>query len=238
MVLSTHLGAGIVMKTIVFGFVAAGLLLVAGCSGNEELMQQQIADQQKQMEEVQTENTSLRQRIVKLEQDKTNLEARLSEADTKASMERERAEKAEADLAEALKPKAPAPVEMPNRSADMPMGYAEAWQAFSARNYDDAIAQFEALLGGGVATNWADNCHYWIGECNYGKRSFQEAVTHFEMVMGYSGSEKMGDAHFMMAQSYDRLGDKAKAKAHYESVAKDFPTNAKVELAKQRAASR
>jgi len=243
MVLSTNRGDGNVLKFIAISLMCAGMLLTVGCAGNEELLQQQqqqISDQQKQMEEARTENTSLRQRIVKLEQDNRNLEARLSEAEGKVMMERDRADKAEADLAEAMKPKTKTktrmPAEMPNVTPDMPVGYAEAWTAYGAHNYDDGIAKFEALLSGGVATNWADNCHYWIGECNYGKKQYAEAVKHFEMVMGYAGSEKMADAHFMMAQSYDRLGDKAKAKEHYETVVKDFPTSAKGELAKLRAA--
>ena len=240
MVLSTHRGEGNVMKLIVASLMLAGMPLLVGCSGSEELIQQQqqqIADQQKQMEDVQTENTSLRQRIVKLEQDNRNLEARLSEAEAKVMMERDRADKAEADLAEAMKPKTKTkmPAEMPNVSADMPAGYADAWTAYSAHNYDDAIAKFEALLGANVTNTWADNCHYWIGECNYGKKQYAEAVKHFEMVMGYAGSEKIADAHFMMAQSYSLMGDKAKAKEHYETVVKDFPTSPRVELAKQRA---
>ncbi|MCI0707090.1 MAG: tetratricopeptide repeat protein [Ignavibacteriae bacterium] len=243
MVLSTHQGAGNVMRAVAAGMALFVSLFVIGCSGSEEMLQQQqqqIADQQQQLDAVQTENTSLRQRIVKLEQDNKNLEARLSEAEAKVTMEAERANKAEADLSKAMKTKtsAPAMTEMTSMSAETPAGYAEAWSAFSAKNYDDAIAKYEALLSGGVASNWADNCHYWIGECYYGKKNFQEAINHFEMVTGYAGSEKIADAHFMMAQSYDRLGDKAKAKSHYETVANEYPSSPKVEVAKQRAASR
>ena len=242
MVLSTH-GGKSVMKAIAISLTLGIMMFLVGCSGSEEMLQQQqqqLANQQQQLDEARTENTSLRQRIVKLEQDNKNLDARLSEAEAKASMETERADKAEAELAEAKKPKMkePAPVEMPMMSGEMPPGYAEAWQAFSAKNYDDAIAKFEALISGGVSENWADNCQYWIGECNYAKRNFQEAISRFNAVLGYTSSEKMADAHFMMAQSYDRMGDKANAKMQYEIVAKEFPSSAKVDLAKQRAAMR
>jgi tol-pal system protein YbgF len=205
-------------------------LAFGGCSGSEELLQQQaqkISDYEKQVEELRTENTTLRQRMVKLEQDNKTLEARLSESEVKVMMERERADKAEAELAAMKTP----PARTPSTSKG---GYDEALGAAFAKRYDEAIAKFEALLGT-IGDGFADNCHYWIGECQYARKRYQEAIKHFEMVMNYARSEKLADAHFMMAQSYERLGDKAKAKEHYQKVVKNYPTSPHVALAKQRA---
>lgn len=217
-------------RTHVATIVCSAVVFLAGCSGSEELLQQQaqkISDYEKQIEELRTENTTLRQRMFKLEQDNKTLEARLNESEAKVMVERERAEKAEAELT-AMKTQ-PVKTAAPGKG-----GYDEALSAALAKRYDEAIARFEALLST-IGDDFADNCHYWIGECQYASKQYQEAIKHFEMVMNYARSEKLADAHFMMAQSYERLGDKAKAKEHYEKVVKDYPTSPHVALAKQRA---
>lgn len=249
MALSTQQGNVDVMKVVAVSLFLLSMMVIVGCSGSEEMMQQQeqkIAEQQKQMEDIRTENTSLRQRIIKLEQDNKNLEALLSEAEAKVMMERDRADKAEAAMhttggksAQLMKETAKempkeAPEEASKSSPEAMSNYQEALGTVQAKNYDDAITKFEALLSGEVGDDLADNCHYWIGESYNGKRLYADAIKHFEIVMNYPGSEKMADAHFMMAQCYERMGDKAKAKEHYERVVKDFPTSPKVTIAKQR----
>jgi tol-pal system protein YbgF len=207
--------------------------LVVGCSGSEELTQQQaekIAAYERQLEELRTENTTLRQRMFKLEQDNKNLEARLSETEAKVIAERERADKAESSLS-AVKRQ---PVEPSQTTTTKTGGYDEALNAVHERKFDEAISKFEALLST-IGDDFADNCHYWIGECLYAKKQYHEAVKRFAMVTNYPKSEKLADAHFMMAQCYARMGDKAKAKEQYEKTAKDYPTSPRAELAKQRA---
>jgi TolA-binding protein len=53
-------------------------------------------------------------------------------------------------------------------------------------------------------------------------------------VFQYKTSEKKGDAQFMLAQCFERTGDKAKAKEAYEKVVKDYPTSDTVKKAKER----
>ena len=78
-----------------------------------------------------------------------------------------------------------------------------------------------------------DNCVYWIGEANFQKRRYNEAIASFEKVMTYASSEKKGHAQYMMAQCYERLGDKEKAKAGYEKVVKEYPMSDIVRKAKE-----
>ena len=238
------------LKMVLAALAGFSTMLLVGCSASEE-MQQQLAGKDRQIDSIRTENTSLRQRIIKQEQDNKNLGARLSEAESKIMTERDRADKAEAAMRSMASKPAPPVKETPKEtskeapketakeasksSPDAATGYQAALEAVKAKKFDDALAKFEALLGGGIGDDLADNCHYWMGEANYAKKAYQDAIKHFEMVMGYAKSEKTGDAHYMMGQCYDRLGDKVKAKAEYETVVKDFPTNAKVQIAKERA---
>jgi len=198
---------------------------------------------EKQIEELRTENTTLKQRIVKLEQDNRTLNARLSDTEAQLTSEKERADRAELAAKNAPPPTVTTtptggtkgsevkPVSMPPMEVS---NYEDALKAFNAKQYDNALKGFQTILDGGVQEGWADNCKYWIGESHYARKRYTEAAKRFEEVLAYKNSEKKADAQFMMAQSYERLGKKAEAKAAYEVVVKDFPTSRNVKKAKAR----
>ena len=245
MMLSTHRTFD-VMKAALMILAGLGMTAVIGCSGSEEMMQQhvqQLAEKDRQIDSMRTENTGVRQRMIKMEQDNKNLEARLSESEMKVMTERDRADKAEAALRSAsVKPEQPVKAivasasKEPKSSPEQSAGYQEGLEWVKAKKFDEAIGKFESLLRGGIGNDLADNCHYWLGEADYAKKQYEPAIKHFEMVMNYPKSEKTGDAHYMMGQCYERLGDKAKAKSEYETVVKDYPTSSRVQTAKERAA--
>jgi tol-pal system protein YbgF len=196
-------------------------------------------DIQKQMDALKTDNTDLRQRNLKLEDDVQKLTARLNDAESKYAAERDRADKAE----EALKTAPARPVTETKKTeavetaikTEIPMAeYEEALGAFKSKKYDDATTAFQKMLDQKVPDEIADNCHYWIGESKYAKKKYKEALEEFDAVMAFKRSEKKGDAQFMIAQCYERMGDKAKAKEAFEKVVKDFPMNAHVKRAKER----
>ncbi|HEX9615479.1 MAG TPA: tetratricopeptide repeat protein, partial [Bacteroidota bacterium] len=185
------------------------------------------------IEELRMENTSLKQQIVKLEQDVRSLSARLSDAEAKYMAEKDRADRAE----EAARVAAQSAAISARGSSDEAMtAYEAALQTFNSKAYDDAVSRFQALLDSGVGGELADNCHYWIGESNYGKKNYQEAIKHFEMVFEFDKSEKLADAHFMLAQCLERTGNKQRAKTEYETVVNDFPMSGNVGRARERSA--
>ena len=195
------------------------LFALSGCSSEEAVKPETpppppgpTAEQMK-IESLEAENINLKQKIVKLEQDNGTLNARIADVEEKLKAELEKA---------AAVPKPP------------PATYEGAMKAFGEKKYDDAIQMLETLLTGGIAEDQADNCHYWIGESFFGKKQYIDAMKHFEMVFQYKGSEKKGDAQYMMGRCYEATGDKAKAKDAYEKVTKDYPTSNNVTKAKER----
>lgn len=203
----------------------------------QEPVVQQTVPSPTDLEGLKTENTGLKQQIVKLEQDTRNLGARLSDAEMKYMAEKERANKAEEAAKVAAQSAAiSARTPMEPFDSDLNAAYKEGLASFKSKAYDAAIMKFEGILNAGAGAKLADNCHYWIGESNYGKRNYAEAVKHFEVVLQDEKSEKLADAHFMLGQCYEHLGEKTKAKEHYEMVARDFPMSGNVSRAKQRSA--
>ena len=196
------------------------LFSLAGCASEEAVKPETTPPpppgptaEQKKIDSLEADNINLKQKIVKLEQDKGTLNARITDVEAKLKAELEK---------EAAVPKPP------------PATYEGAVKAFGEKKYDDAIQMFEVLLNRGIAEDQADNCHYWIGESFFGKKQYKDAMKHFEMVFQYKGSEKKADAQYMLARCYEATGDKAKAKEAYEKVTKDYPTSDKVKKAKER----
>ncbi len=199
----------------------------------------QLGQYEKQIEDLRTENTSLKQKIVKLEQDNRTLNTMMAESESKIQAERWRADSLQQAM-NTMPVTIAAPVTTAAEGepvAETPMNissYEEALQAFNASRYDEAISALEGMLSQGVSKELEDNCNYWIGESRYAKKQYQHAISAFEAVMTFASSEKKGDAQFMMAQSYERLGNKAKAKEGYEKVVKDYPMSKVVKKAKER----
>ncbi len=196
-------------------------------------------DIQKQMDALKSDNTDLRQKNLKLEDDVQKLTARLNDAESKYAAEKDRADKAEDAMktaaAQAMTETKKTESSETAMKTDIPMAqYEEALGAFKSKKYEDAASAFQKMLDENVPDEIADNCHYWIGESKYAKRKYKEAIEQFDSVMTFKRSEKKGDAQFMIAQCYERMGNKAKAKEAFEKVVKDFPMNSHVKRAKER----
>lgn len=196
-------------------------------------------DPQKQMDALKTDNTDLRQKNLKLEDDNQKLTSRLNDAEARYASEKQRADSLDAAVKNAMLAAAQPMTEMKKTesmaSAEIPMGeYETALGDFKSRKYSNAAASFQKMLDENVPTQIADNCHYWIGESKYAMKKYSEAIKEFSEVLKFKKSEKKGDAQFMIGQSYERLGNKAKAKEAFEKVVKDYPMNAHVKKAKER----
>ncbi len=199
---------------------------------------EQVAQIEKQMQDLQVENANLKQKLMKVEQENRNLTLRLSDTESKLALERERADRAEssskanpaAGVTEAIAtPARPTP-----KSTVTLSSYEEALRAFNNRKYEVALRSFQSLLDAGVSEDMRDNCIYWIGESQYALKRYSEAAESFKEVLTIRHSEKKADAQFMLAQCYDKLGQRQKAKEAYEQVVKNYPMSRHVKRAKDR----
>ena len=200
-------------------------LVLFGCGSSEESMEEWESTPavsatsilEYRIDSLQNENRRVREQLDAVAAENRNLTARNAEVETK--------------LAEAT---AAPKVETPPPSGAS--GYESAMSKFNARDYEGAIAGFEALLNAGIEEGLADNCRYWIGESHYGLRQYSEALKNFQMVSEFKRSGKKADAVFMAGNCQSALGNKAEAKESYEKVVSDFPTSPLVEKARAKLA--
>jgi TolA-binding protein len=196
----------------------------------------QLAQYEKQIEDLRTENTGLKQKAAKLEQENRGINARISEVEAKYAAEKLRADKAEESAKSAVQ--APKVVEEKPAAEKSAGGstsaYDAALKAFNARKYDVAAKGFKAVIDGGANADIVSRAKYWLGESCFAQKKYNEALPLFQESLKLKNSEKKADAQFMLAQTYEHLGDKVKAKAAYEKVVKDYPMSKNVKRAKAR----
>jgi TolA-binding protein len=151
----------------------------------------QLAQYEKQIEDLRTENTGLKQNIVKLEQENRSINARMTEVDAKYAAEKHRADSV--DMA-SKGVEAPRPVVVVvDEEKTLPVSqstYDNAMKAFKARKYDSALKGFRAIVDGGSDGELANRSKYWLGETYFAKKNYNEALPLFQEVIKIKNSEK------------------------------------------------
>ena len=189
----------------------------------------QLLQYEKHIEDLRAENTGLKQKIVKLEQENRDINTRVNDTDAKIAAEKLRADKAEATAKNTGQ--SPTDETLIAVSAST---YDDALRSFRSHEYASAAKGFKAIIDGGSGAELTGRAKYWLGETYFAQKKYNQALPLFQESLKQKNSEKKADAQFMIAQSYDRLGSKAKAKAAYEKVVKNYPMSKNVKRAKAR----
>ena len=108
-------------------------------------------------------------------------------------------------------------------SASFEQGYQEALKQFESRHYQPTILAFRELLTASRENSLSDNCQYWLGECYYSLREFQQAIAEFRKVFSYRDSNKKDAAQLKIGMSYLELRDRAKAREELNRLIEDYP---------------
>jgi TolA-binding protein len=187
----------------------------------EEMLQQQI-------EEIKTENIQLKQKFDAADQKNKELMAKVSDLEAAQITAQEKGLKPGGALASASKStKPPSMKKAPagKSASEEVQHYEGAVGLAKEKKYKEAIEEFKALLDSGIKSDYADNCHYWIGLCYYGLHNYKTAVEHFQEVDKFKVSEKKDDSQFMLAQSYERMGNRQQAQAEFKKFVELYPNS-------------
>jgi len=111
--------------------------------------------------------------------------------------------------------------------------YEKALGEYQSGNYRRALKQFAQLLATNSHHYLSDNCQYWIGECYYGLKQYEQAIEAFRKVFTYRKSNKRDDAQMKLWLCYLRLGDKDKAQEELQKLFTDYPNSEYVAKAKE-----
>jgi len=111
--------------------------------------------------------------------------------------------------------------------------YKRAFDLYYGRKYTQAIAVFAELLAKFPSGTYADNCHYWTGECHFAQGNFAKAAASFRKVFSFQETEKADDAQLKLGYCALRLGDRKRAAEEFKKVVSLYPDSEYTERAKE-----
>jgi len=210
-------------------------LIIWGCSSSGESEKKEEGAQpnaaqviQKEMSRLTKVNDSLRAQNEKLQIDNraqvahaVELETRLNDLDEKL-----KSQMSATPTLNVTFPPAP-------KITDVDASYKDALKNFRSRQYDEARSMLQSILDSGEGA-LEDHCYYWIGECDYALKDYQNAIDHLQKVFTYTKSSKKDDAQIMIANCYYAMGNKSKAMDEYQKLIDKYPASPYAKRAKER----
>ncbi len=113
--------------------------------------------------------------------------------------------------------------------------YDTAYADYTKGRYALAIQGFQEYLSAYPNTGLSDNAQYWIGECHYAQKKYQEAVTDFDKLLKlWPKSAKAAAALLKKGYALMELGQKAEGVVELQYVIHEYPAAEEARLARAR----
>lgn len=100
--------------------------------------------------------------------------------------------------------------------------YEQARTLFNRYQYQAAIKEFKALIASGFNSSLMVNCYYWLGECYFGLKKYDEAIENFKYVLTRESLKKSA-ATFMTGRAYAAKGDYTTSNQYMDLVINQYP---------------
>jgi TolA-binding protein len=103
--------------------------------------------------------------------------------------------------------------------SDLAKDYYNAVSLFSQEKYQDAFKALKVIAEAGDESEYVAKAQFDMGRCLFALGQWDMSIKHFTgIVQNAPKHPDMADILFIMGQSWDKKGDKAKAKAFYSKV--------------------
>ena len=113
--------------------------------------------------------------------------------------------------------------------------YDEAWRLVERKDFRAAIPRFREFLKKYPNSDFADNAQYWLGECYYGLKEYDQAILEFDAVRRkYPKGDKVPAALLKQGFAFAELGDKVDARLILQELADRYPQSEEAAKAKQK----
>ncbi len=213
--------------------VAMGLglfLFLTGCSKTRiTTLEDQVTRMQAQNAALQAEVESLRTGLDKAQNEnrelkeagKTKDETIASQEETLNDLQMQNLElKANLEGSPMKKSRTVQPVSL---SGDFELNYDEARKLFEQRWYTQAASLFNNLVKMDRSHKLADNAQYWLGECYYAQKQYENALAEFEKVFAFHDSNKADVAQLKIGLCWLQMGKYVEAREQLIRLLSAYP---------------
>ena len=113
--------------------------------------------------------------------------------------------------------------------------YEAAWRSLDKKDYKVALGRFKDFIKKYPKSKLAGNAQYWIGECHYALKEFDQAILEFDAVRRkYPQGEKVPAALLKQGFAFAELGEKVNARLILQEVVEKYSQTPEAVRAKQR----
>jgi tol-pal system protein YbgF len=113
--------------------------------------------------------------------------------------------------------------------------YNAAYADYLKGNYELAIEGFQIYRQNFPDSPLADNALYWIGECYYSQRKFEQAIEQFnDLIFNYPQGDKVAAAYLKKGLALVELGRKDEAMVVFKLLVSKYPLEEEARIAQEK----
>lgn len=132
-------------------------------------------------------------------------------------------------------PKGVPPIQPPPSQNPEKAAFDTAFDLFQKNQFATARQQFQGFMRQYPQSSMADSALYWIGECYYSEKQYQNSIETFQQVLNrYPSGNKTPNAMLKQAAAFQQIGDRTAARILYERLIDQFPKSPQAQIAKQK----
>jgi tol-pal system protein YbgF len=229
-----------VRRLYIVTIILSLLILLVGCGGGKKvkLLEEQLTEEQTRSAQLEQELAVLRNQLTEVQNADRDWEEQLQTKDATIAEQEEslnelRLQNMELKTNLEEQPAKPAaPKESVTYTGDYEVDYQNALDAFNKKWYAQAASTFKSLVQADRNHKLADNAQFWLGECYYAQKQFENALAEFEKVFAYPKSNKGDAAQLKIGLCWLQLGKTEEAKEQLVRLLSTYPSSEHVPRAR------
>jgi tol-pal system protein YbgF len=102
--------------------------------------------------------------------------------------------------------------------------YKRSYDLYSKGNIEEAQREFKRFLEVYPKSKYAENAHFWLGECYFSQKKYEDAILEYdEVIKKYPKGNKVPDALYRQGMAFLEMKDTTNAKLILKEVVRRFP---------------
>jgi tol-pal system protein YbgF len=113
--------------------------------------------------------------------------------------------------------------------------YKKAYDLYNKGSIEEAQKEFKKFLEAYPKSKYAENSHFWLGECYFAQKKYEDAILEYdEVIKKYAKGNKVPDALYRQGMAFLEMKDTTNAKLILKEVVRRFPQSDQANRARKK----